>query len=43
MREKLAATGMQAMVMTPEQLGRFVNTEITKWVQLAKDANIQPQ
>jgi tripartite-type tricarboxylate transporter receptor subunit TctC len=43
LREKLAATGMQAMVMTPEQLGRFVNTEITKWVQLAKDANIQPQ
>ncbi|HSW16689.1 MAG TPA: tripartite tricarboxylate transporter substrate binding protein [Ramlibacter sp.] len=43
MREKLAATGMQAMVMSPEQLKQFVGAEITKWLQLARDANIQPQ
>lgn len=41
--EKLAATGMQPMVMSPEQLKQFVGTEITKWLQLARDANIQPQ
>lgn len=43
MREKLAATGMQPMPMTPEQLKAFVSSEVRKWVQLAKDANIQPQ
>ncbi len=43
MREKLAATGMQPMPMTPDQLKAFVSSEVRKWVQLAKDANIQPQ
>ncbi len=43
MQEKLAATGMQPMPMTPEQLRRFVPAEIGKWRQLAKDANIEPQ
>ncbi len=43
MREKLAATGMQPMPMTPPQLKRFVSAEIGKWKQLAKDANIEPQ
>jgi tripartite-type tricarboxylate transporter receptor subunit TctC len=43
MRERLAATGMQPMVMGPGQLHGFVASEVRKWVQLAKDANIQPQ
>jgi tripartite-type tricarboxylate transporter receptor subunit TctC len=43
MREKLASTGMQPMVMTAEQLKRFVPVEIEKWKRLAKDANIAPQ
>lgn len=43
LRERLAATGMQPMPMTPQQLRRFVPAEIAKWKQLAKDANIQPQ
>lgn len=43
MREKLAATGMQPMVMTPDQLQAFVASEVRRWIQLAKDANIQPQ
>jgi tripartite-type tricarboxylate transporter receptor subunit TctC len=43
MREKLAATGMQPMVMKPEELKGFQAAEIRKWVQLARDANIQPQ
>lgn len=42
-REKLAATGMQPMVMGPDQLKGFVAGEVRKWVQLAKEANIQPQ
>lgn len=43
LREKLAATGMQPMVMGPAQLKGFVASEVRKWVQLAKDANIEPQ
>jgi tripartite-type tricarboxylate transporter receptor subunit TctC len=43
MREKLAATGMQPMRMTPVQLKRFVPAEVAKWKKLAKDANIEPQ
>jgi tripartite-type tricarboxylate transporter receptor subunit TctC len=43
MRERLAATGMQPMPMTPAQLKRFVPAEIAKWKQLAKDAGIEPQ
>lgn len=43
LRERLAATGMQPMPMTPEQLQRFVPAEIAKWKQLTKDANIAPQ
>lgn len=42
-QEKLATTGMEPMPMTPEQLRTFVGSEVRKWIQLAKDANIQPQ
>jgi tripartite-type tricarboxylate transporter receptor subunit TctC len=34
---------MQPMVMAPDKLKRFVGSEIIKWEQLARDANIQPQ
>jgi tripartite-type tricarboxylate transporter receptor subunit TctC len=42
-RERLAATGMQPMAKSPEQLKSFVPAEIAKWQQLARDANIEPQ
>lgn len=41
--ERLAAAGVQPMIMTPEQFRRFVPAEVAKWVQMAKDANIQPE
>jgi len=41
--EKLAGTGTQPMPKDPVQLQRFIKTEVVKWVQLAKDANIEPQ
>lgn len=43
LRERLETTGMQPMPMTPPELKRFVASEIVKWQQLARDANIQPQ
>ena len=41
--DKLATIGMTPMPMSPDQLKAFISTEITKWVRLAKDANIQPE
>ena len=41
--EKLATIGMAPMVMTPDQLKGYIASETTRWVQLAKDANIQPE
>jgi tripartite-type tricarboxylate transporter receptor subunit TctC len=43
MQEKLAATGMEPMPMGPDRLQAFVASEVRKWVQLAKDANIEAQ
>ena len=42
-KEKMAASGIQPLVMNTEQLKNFVPSEVAKWVQLAKDANIQPE
>ena len=42
-REKLAGIGIQPMPLAPEQLKTFMGTEVTKWIRLAKDANIQPE
>jgi tripartite-type tricarboxylate transporter receptor subunit TctC len=41
--EKLATIGMAPMVMTPEQLKGYIASETTRWLQLARDANIQPE
>jgi tripartite-type tricarboxylate transporter receptor subunit TctC len=43
LKEKLANIGITPMPMTPEQLKKFIGTEITKWTRIAKDANIEPQ
>ncbi|WP_421956422.1 Bug family tripartite tricarboxylate transporter substrate binding protein [Polaromonas sp.] len=42
-REKLAITGTQPMPKAPDQLQSFIRAEVVKWVQLAKDANLEPQ
>ena len=42
-RDKLASSGIAPMPMTPEQIKNFVPSEVAKWLQLAKDANIQPE
>ena len=42
-KEKMAASGVQPLIMTTGQLKNFVPSEVTKWIQLAKDANIQPE
>jgi tripartite-type tricarboxylate transporter receptor subunit TctC len=42
-REKLAGIGIQPTPQTPEQLKAFMASEVSKWVRLAKEANIQPE
>jgi tripartite-type tricarboxylate transporter receptor subunit TctC len=36
MRERFAALGIEPMGTTPEQLGAFMQTELSKWTKLAK-------
>lgn len=43
LKEKLARIGLSPMPMSPLQLKTFIDTEITKWSRLVKDANIQPE
>ncbi len=42
-QDKLAGIGIQPMVMSPDQLKVFMTSEVSKWVRLVKEANIQPE
>lgn len=42
-REKLAGVGIEPMPMSPDQLKTFMASEVSKWVRLAREANIQPE
>jgi tripartite-type tricarboxylate transporter receptor subunit TctC len=42
-RDKLAGIGIQPMPLAPEQLKAFMGSEVSKWVRLVKEANIQPE
>jgi tripartite-type tricarboxylate transporter receptor subunit TctC len=39
-KEKLAAVGITVHGGTPEEFGQFIKAEMTKWEQVAKNANI---
>jgi tripartite-type tricarboxylate transporter receptor subunit TctC len=42
-REKLAAAGIEPGGGTPQQFGSFIQSEMTRWAKVAKDAGIQPE
>ena len=42
-REKLAGIGIQPMPLAPEQLKAFMGSEVSKWIRLVKDADLQPE
>jgi tripartite-type tricarboxylate transporter receptor subunit TctC len=42
-QDKLAGIGIQTMAMSPEQLKAFMASEVSKWLRLVKESNIQPE
>jgi tripartite-type tricarboxylate transporter receptor subunit TctC len=42
-KARLATMGMTPLVITPEQLGSLISSDVAKWVRLAREANIQPE
>lgn len=40
LREKLSVEAIEPMVMSPEQFGQFIKTDIARWTRLAHDRNI---
>jgi tripartite-type tricarboxylate transporter receptor subunit TctC len=42
-QDKLAGIGIQPLIMSPDQLKTFMASEVSKWVRLVREANIQPE
>jgi tripartite-type tricarboxylate transporter receptor subunit TctC len=42
-RERLAAQGFEVRTSSPEQLGSYIRSEISKWAPLVKESNVQPE
>jgi tripartite-type tricarboxylate transporter receptor subunit TctC len=43
MKERLLTAGIQPLGTTPEQFGKFIRSEATRYAKVIKDAGIQPQ
>ena len=43
MRDKLTAQGFEVRTSTPEQLGSYIKSEITKWAPLVKESGVKPE
>ena len=41
MREKLSIEAVEPIIMSPQQFGEFIVTDIARWTKLARDRNIQ--
>jgi len=39
--ERLAVEAIEPMIMSPEQFGAFIKTDIARWTKIAKERNIQ--
>jgi tripartite-type tricarboxylate transporter receptor subunit TctC len=42
-REKLAGIGIQPMALNPSELRAFMTSEVSKWIRLVRESNIQPE
>jgi tripartite-type tricarboxylate transporter receptor subunit TctC len=43
MRDKLASQGFEVRTSTPEQLGSYIKSEISKWAPLVKESGVKPE
>ena len=43
LKQRYAAEGAEPAVMTREQLKQFITTDIARWRQVARDANVRPE
>lgn len=43
MRARFATIGTDVAPLKPEQLAKFIDSEIAKWERLTKEAGIQPE
>jgi tripartite-type tricarboxylate transporter receptor subunit TctC len=43
MRDKLAGQGFEVRTSTPEQLGNYIKSEISKWAPLVKESGVKPE
>jgi tripartite-type tricarboxylate transporter receptor subunit TctC len=43
MRDKLTAQGFEVRTSTPEQLGNYIKSEISKWAPLVKESGVKPE
>jgi tripartite-type tricarboxylate transporter receptor subunit TctC len=43
MRDKLAGQGFEVRTSTPEQLGSYIKSEISKWAPLVKESGVKPE
>jgi tripartite-type tricarboxylate transporter receptor subunit TctC len=42
-KDRLATIGIAPMPMTPDELSRFIVSEVGKWTRLTKEAGIEPE
>jgi len=42
-KERLAGDGVDLVGSTPEEFTRYIQSELTKWAKVARDAGIQPE
>jgi len=42
-KERLAGDGADLVGSTPEEFTRYIQSELTKWAKVARDAGIQPE
>jgi tripartite-type tricarboxylate transporter receptor subunit TctC len=43
MRDKLSGQGFEVRTSTPEQLGSYIKSEISKWAPLVKESGVKPE
>ena len=42
-KEKIASIGFEAESSTPEEFGRFVESELGKWQKIVKETGVKPE